>query len=112
MGLHETARIKKAMIYAASSGLVVRFFDDNLNLELVFNLLIFKTNIFVCISSGTRLGTHKMRVLLIWYDTTKGNQSALIVILGVGLAALKQSWHFSGESGVKLPLVLFFATVG
>jgi hypothetical protein len=43
--------------------------DANLNLELVFNLLIFKINIYALISSGTRLCTQKMRVLLILCDT-------------------------------------------
>lgn len=70
--------------------------------------MIYKINKFLCISTGTRLGTHKMRVLLIWYDTTKGNKSALVIILGAGLAALSGHGIFSVNDRGKTAIGFIF----
>jgi|GEM_PF-3526401 len=64
----------------------------------------YKINNFVCISSGTRLGTHKIQVLLTWHDTTKGNKSALFVILGAGLAALNGLGTFPFDNLDKIAI--------
>jgi len=53
-----------------------------------------------------------MRVLLIWYDTTTGNKSALVVILGVGLAALSSHGSSPVNGRGKIAIGFIFAMVG